>query len=136
MKPHCLTCDKPIAKATVTWSVTDAREAREDTYRQIEGREILDMHAQPAKPHGLVERHGSTLRTLYVDPQQAPRTKADLTRWTNDRVISIRRRADGTISQFGTWDGESYKDRYFHSNSCAEAFGRFVAEQHYQQRLK
>jgi hypothetical protein len=53
-------------------------------------------------------------------------------RHTNLKVVSVRKRNDGTIFAAGVWDGVSYgpvqQDGLFCTNACAQAFGLAIAK--------
>lgn len=43
----------------------------------------------------------------------------DCRRYTNAPYIISTRRRQGLITAFSTWDGESYRDKFFCTNRCA-----------------
>ena len=68
---------------------------------------------------------GRTSPDLHADL----RTKADCARHTNAPfIVSISRNRSGCVTRFGTWDGESFVDRYFCTNSCARSQGYASAD--------
>lgn len=79
------------------------------------------------------------------DDANPPRSKADLSRYTNQTVVYVRYRQDGAwnsktgqfepsgnrlVRDFSTWDGESYEDDLFCNSTHAQLFGRQAARQH------
>jgi hypothetical protein len=132
-QPHCIVCEKPIPKLTTTWFIRQSREEREQTYREVGGRQIVDQHAQSAKPDGLIER-GRYSATIYL--ANRPRSRAECARLTNEEIVYSRLDHEGYVSHFSTWDGVTYQDKFFHSNACAEWFGRQVAEHSGRQVLR
>lgn len=99
-QPFCVCCTKPIRKHTVThWLRTD-----------------------PAH----VGHSSDFIKHVYVP--ELPRSKEEAQRLTNGKIVAVRRGRDaGTISQFNTWDGESYVDQFFCTGTCARDFGYICA---------
>lgn len=124
-KKTCIVCGKPIAKRTITFYLRESVEERPATYRTVAGREILDLPAVTAKPHGTVEGEGFS-RTVYLD--RLPTDQEECARLTNHEIVSIRRDHQGNIWQFGAWDG-NYVDEFFHSQACAAKQG-YASAQH------
>ncbi len=72
---------------------------------------------------------GTTGHSIRVDVEADLRTKADCARHTNAPfIVAIRRNREGFVTRFGTWDGESFVDRYFCTNSCAQSQGYASAD--------
>lgn len=119
----CIVCGKPVTKRTTTYFHREPEEARPAKELGAWGGAIP---AREAKPEGHVEG-SSALRYFYTSTP--PRTVEDCRRWTNHAVVSVRRRKNGDIYRFGTWDGESYASPYFHSDGCARDQG-YASAQH------
>lgn len=58
---------------------------------------------------------------------EKPMTRAEAQRLVNQEIVSIRRSRHGFIDHITTWDGETYRDRYFCTNRCAMALGYAAA---------
>lgn len=123
IKRTCIVCGKPCKKRTIPYYVRAPREAVE---AQRAGG--FQWAAQPERPDGFREDSGWCV-TLYLD--NPPRSKEEAQRLANARIISTRKRDDGTLSQFTTWDGESYWSDWFHADRCAVAFAEAVAKKSY-----
>lgn len=95
-RPKCIVCGRAIAKTT------------KSIYFYVPG---------PGSDFKVGDRQGTFTVTLYVAERPANRQEAQ--RHTNDRIISSRTDSHGRISTIGTWDGESYRDKYFCTNQCA-----------------
>lgn len=95
-RPLCIVCGRPIAKRIV--------------YNSLRSQEQADRNIG-----------GSNWRTVDT----LPRTEEELARLTNAPQITkiYRHGRDGEITAFNTWDGESYKDKYFCSGTCATKQG-------------
>lgn len=118
IQPLCRSCGKPIPKHTrhfrVTTKLTDLEKDQnnrgDDEYR---------------------------LRILQVDA--FPTNKKELQKLTNAKVVSVgytrikdhwddEHWKEQYISEFTTWDGESYRDAYFcNSTRCAVKFAYMTA---------
>lgn len=64
---------------------------------------------------------------------EEPHTLEEAQRLLNQQLVSVRYwgRDDKRIVHYATsWDGESYRDEFFHSQECAAAFGRMAAREH------
>lgn len=59
---------------------------------------------------------------------EIPATVAEARRYVNGIIVSSRRGHQGNL-RVGVWDGETYVDPHFHSNGCAERFGRSMARE-------
>lgn len=121
MSKTCIVCGKTIAKRTHSWYFQ--RPTREETANVL-GRcvKIGTDH-----PPGSVDR-GDFMSTIYMASEHRPGTIDELRRYTNHEVVSTRRDSLGRIDKFSTWDGESYRDPYFHANRCAERQGYASAD--------
>lgn len=58
---------------------------------------------------------------------ERPTTREEVQRLTNHQVVSIRKH-NGFVYSASTWDGESYMDRFFCTDTCGRAFGAMAAE--------
>ena len=133
MSKLCIVCGKPIAKKTQTWYLRLPIPQREETYRMIGGRQIIDQYAHPGKPAGTIERGANTV-TAYV--AQLPKTKEECARLTNHKIVSTRRNGNDEIEQFSAWDEESYISDFFHADICAISQGYAAAEAGYRWKFK
>jgi hypothetical protein len=105
---YCRTCGKPIRKWTVT----------------------VYVRKEPSK----YDHEAAWIRHAYVGDNW-PKSKADCQKLTNQQILSVSYTPitkDGDVigqrlSHFGEWDGESYIDQYFCSNTCAQNMGRAAA---------
>jgi hypothetical protein len=113
-RPLCIVCGKPIAKRVTSYWFREARPAF-----TLHGRDY------PAKAPG--DREGESMITLYVD--KLPTTKEEAARHVNGQPISFGKGVGGTIANVNTWDGETYADPYFHSQTCAARQG-YASAQH------
>ena len=59
-----------------------------------------------------------------------PRTLEEAAKYSNHQIVSHRfSDVDRSVRVMHVWDGDSYQDDAFHSQSCAAAFGRAMAKQ-------
>lgn len=114
----CIVCGKLIAKRTHQFVF---RQPREALVGKSIGFGIPDMEAIP---DGTFNR-GHSYSEIFLT--ECPTTVEELARWTNHTVIRFSRDSRGAINRFSTWDGESYKDPWFHSETCAAMQGRASA---------
>lgn len=105
--PSCIVCGRKIRKLT----------------RSVRFERPWGTHAEGER----AVLHGGYMVTLYM--AERPRSRAEAQRYSNEAIISSKRGTDGTLSEVGTWDGESYQDRYFCTNNCAQKQG-YAAAQH------
>jgi ATP-dependent phosphoenolpyruvate carboxykinase len=57
-----------------------------------------------------------------------PASRADVQRLVNGQVVSVSWHHDRSfIYRAGIWDGESYADKFFDTQTCAARFGRWAA---------
>lgn len=64
---------------------------------------------------------------------ERPRSRAEAQRLVNGEIIQTRWAEDAEgryIERIQVWDGESYMDPFFCTDSCAAAMGRSVAKHH------
>jgi hypothetical protein len=62
-----------------------------------------------------------------VEHAEPAKTKAEAQRHLNGEVVSVRYGYQGQVIA-GVWDGESYEDELFCTQTCAAAFGRMAAK--------
>lgn len=95
-QPLCRYCGKPIRKSTRHNYVVRAR--------------------QPHMTDNAFAR--------YVVCDELPQTKAECQKLVNEQVVSVKRhyQVDKGIASFGTWDGESYVDKFFCNGDHARKF--------------
>ncbi len=72
--------------------------------------------------HANPQRH-----SWCTEHTEKPTTRQEVQRLTNQQVVSIRRH-NGFVYSASTWDGETYMDPFFCTDSCGRAFGRMAAE--------
>lgn len=101
-QPLCRCCGKPIAKSTrITW-----------------------LRA----PSSIGPRDSGWSRTLEVET--FPKNREECQKLTNRAVTAVSywsKDEDRRITSFHDWDGESWKDEFFCTNTCAQAFARLCA---------
>jgi hypothetical protein len=112
VNPKCIVCGRGIAKRTGTIWFRDPQVSYASPLRGVP-----DF---PEKPDGHREQSG-LLVTLYL--ANRPRTKDDVQRHTNDKVLRVQISNEGCVGAATTWDGESYHDKYFCRESCARKQG-------------
>lgn len=115
MTKRCIVCDKPIAKRTHQFSFRAPRPAAPA---------MPGIPAMEAIPDGTFNR-GHSYSEIFL--AERPTRVEELTRWTNHTVVRFERDSRGAINRFSTWDGESYRDPHFHSETCAAKQGRASA---------
>lgn len=82
---------------------------------------------------GPLKLETDTVRVDWQGPENAPRSLEDCQRLSNRTVVSCmgwppqQRERVGYVMLYQTWDGESYRDRFFCSDACAAAYGRRAA---------
>lgn len=105
--PLCRYCGQPIRKVT----------------------EALYCYPEPPRTES-TDPYSGRVQKLAVPRHRVGvfRTKAELQAACNERVVSIRKNEDGTIWSASTWDGISYADALFCTESHAAMFGRLYAE--------
>lgn len=65
------------------------------------------------------------------DRKECPKDKAEAQKLFNEKVVLVRfKEIDGerSVSRVDLWDGESYRDKHFCKDLCAQFFGRMMAE--------
>jgi len=102
-RPLCRCCGKPIAMYTRLVWVNEAGSGRQEIANDFS-------------------------RSITVDKR--PTSREECQRLTNWKVTAVsyfdpRRRS---ISSFHEWDGESWKDEFFCTGTCAQEFGRLCAQ--------
>lgn len=117
----CIVCSRNIPKWTGTLYFKEEVQAREEVRGERMGHSYIEQHALEAKPDGTMESTGS-LATLYLRAERLPKSKAEAQALTNLKVISVNY-LHGRVYSVGTWDGESYRDKYFCTNTCAQKQG-------------
>lgn len=110
-RPKCIVCGRALAKRADTLYFREPQPYRPAVPYAWGG----DFPAQEAKPDGF--REGNA---LYLDDR--PRTRTEAQRHVNGQIISSRRQGDFLYS-VNYWDGESYTDKFFCTNHCAERQG-------------
>lgn len=118
MKKLCIVCGKPIPKRTHGYYFRKPQPA----HTGLEG--PIRIAPRDARPEGYVER-GTFISTIYTDHR--PETRVACARYTNEQIVH-HTMSDGAIYSFSTWDGKSYRDPWFHSDTCAVQQGRASAE--------
>lgn len=107
--PKCIVCGKPIPKVTST----------------VYLRETTSQHF-----HGEAGNVTSYSKTVFVDKDKWPKTREECAAFSNGIVVSVSRSRydeEKRIDSFGVWDGESYENEFFHSQSCAVLQGYAAA---------
>lgn len=101
LQPLCRCCGKPIAKrVTANW-----------------------FRLPGTGGNNLDNRYW---KTHYVDAY--PTTREECQRLTNEVILTAKAgKNTGKISNFNSWDGESYVDPFFCKERCAADFGRMCA---------
>jgi len=103
-QPLCRCCGKPIAKSTrIVWL---------------------------RRPSSTGPSNSDFSRTMEVD--SFPTSREECQRLTNWQVtaLSYWKSEEGEarhVTSFHEWDGESWKDEFFCTGTCAEAFARMCA---------
>lgn len=113
--PKCIVCGKTIPKKTNTVYLYPASEKQ---------------------AHGSYSQQSISCSTLHVAKEFWPRSIEQCKPFTNGRIVSVQYHNDGTVSSFGVWDGESYQDKFFHSQRCAMMQGYAAAEDGHRWRWK
>src|SRR3974390_2742532 len=109
-QPLCRCCGKPIAKVATTV--------------------YIEKNPDFTRPLANWSRH--------IFSGMPVLNKADCQRHTNQTIVSLGYTSDYNMDTdkhdnrrvrwFTEWDGETYKDKYFCTVSCAQSFGRLAAQ--------
>lgn len=67
--------------------------------------------------------------TVYLD--DSPKTKEEAQLYTNYALTRVVFNHTGNVHQITWWEGE-YEDPFFHTKTCAAAFGRSAARAGYR----
>lgn len=127
-QPYCRCCGKPISKHTNHFYLTT---------------EMTELERQSNQRHS-----GSEYQSRYIEVPSFPKTKAQLQAFSNARITSVKYTEirdnyddddpkDRYISQFTSWDGESYRDQFFcNRTACAVDFAYALAKANPSLRLR
>lgn len=103
-QPLCRWCAKPISK----------------TLRRVWLRKSTDIQFSQ-----------STFSRCVAIDGEWPKNKNECARLTNQTITSVSKSHDGEVQSFNEWDGETYENEFFCTNTCAINMGfAAVGEKH------